>query len=93
MNLLQQFQALTNESSTMDSEREKVEQTLRSQQQQTGALQKELTAVRRRLGEVEHLYVQQRTSSVEVEVQAEDLVCRLGVLERDLKDARADKVG
>ena len=90
--LLKQFQALANETGSFDSEREKMERTLNSQQQQTSALQKELTQVRRRLGEIEQLYTQQRSAGVESEVQADDLVRRLGVLERDLRDARDDKV-
>ena len=83
---------MTNESSNNESERERMEQSLRAHQQQTNSLQKELSSVRRRLGEMEQLYAQQRNASVEVEVQAEDLACRMAVLERDLKESRGDKV-
>lgn len=69
-----------------------MELTLRSHQQQASSLQKELSSVRRRLGEMEQLYTQQRSAGVEIEVQAEDLSCRMAVLERDLKESRDDKV-
>ena len=74
------------------SEREKEEQTLRSQRQQTCALQEELTPVRSRLVKMEHLYKQQKAYIAKLEVKAKDLACGYEVLERDLKDARADKV-
>lgn len=90
--LLQQFQALTNESSNNENEREKMEQTLRSHQKQTSCLEKELNNVRRRLGEMEQLYGQQRSNGVEIEIQAEDLACRMTVLERDLKESNDDKM-
>lgn len=89
--LLKQFQLLVNESSSFDAEREQMERSLRGQQQQTNALQSELANVRRRLGELEQLYTQQRNAGAEAELQAEDLHRRLGVLERDLRDARDDK--
>jgi hypothetical protein len=48
--------------------------------------------VRRRLGELEALYSQQKTAGVQSEMQADDLLRRLGILERDLRDERGDKV-
>ena len=69
-----------------------MERTLRGQQQQTTSLQAELSNVRRRLGELEQLYTQQRSYSVEAEVQSEDLVRRISALEKDLRDAREDKM-
>ena len=69
-----------------------MEQTLRSHQKQTSCLEKELNNVRRRLGEMEQLYGQQRSNGVEIEIQAEDLACRMTVLERDLKESNDDKV-
>jgi len=89
---LKQFQLLANESSSFDAEREQMERTVRSHQQQTSSLQTELSNVRRRLGELEQLYAQQRSSGAEAQLQADDLMRRLGVLERDLRDARDDKV-
>lgn len=90
--LLKQFQALANESSNFDAERENMERSIRSQQQEVTTLQTELMTVRRRLGELEQLYSQQKTAGVQAEMQADDLLRRLGTLERDLRDARGDKV-
>ena len=69
-----------------------MERSLRSQKQQTEALQTELSNVRRRLGELEHLYGKQRTAGAEAELQANELNRRLAALERDLREAREDKV-
>ena len=90
--LLKQFQALANESSNFDAERENMERSIRSQQQEVTALQTELSTVRRRLGELEQLYSQQKAAGAQAEMQADDLLRRLGGLERDLRDARGDKV-
>lgn len=90
--LLKQFQALANETSSFDTERENMERSIRSQQQEVTTLQAELLTVRRRLGELEALYSQQKTAGVQSEMQADDLLRRLGILERDLRDERGDKV-
>lgn len=90
--LLKQFQALANETSSFDTERENMERSIRSQQQEVSTLQAELLTVRRRLGELETLYSQQKTAGVQSEMQADDLLRRLGILERDLRDERGDKV-
>ncbi len=90
--LLKQFQALANETSSFDTERENMERSIRSQQQEVTTLQAELLTVRRRLGELEQLYSQQKTAGVQSEMQADDLLRRLGILERDLRDERGDKV-
>ena len=90
--MLKQFQQLANESSSFDAEREQMERSLRGQQQQTASLQNELSNVRRRLGELEQLYSQQRTTGSEAQLQGEDLLRRLQQMERDLREARDDKV-
>lgn len=90
--LLKQFQALANESNSFDAEREHMERSLRSQKQQTETLQTELSNVRRRLGELEHLYSKQRNAGADAELQANELNRRLAALERDLREAREDKV-
>lgn len=90
--MLKQFQHLANETNNFDAERESMERSIRSQQQEVATLQAELTTVRRRLGELEQLYSQQKSAGVQAEMQADDLLRRLGVLERDLRDARGDKV-
>ena len=87
--LLKQFQLLANKSSSFDAEREQMERSLQSQQQQTNALQGELSNVRRRLSEVEQFYTQQRS---EAELKAENLHRQLVVHEKDLRDARDDKM-
>lgn len=69
-----------------------MERSIRNQQLEVATLQAELTTVRRRLGELEQLYSHQKSASVQAEIQAEDLMRRLGILERDLRDARGDKV-
>lgn len=90
--LLKQFQALSNETNSFDAEREHLERTIRSHQQQTSSLQSELSVLRRKLGELETLYVHQRSAGTEAELQAEDLMRRMNMLERDLRDSRDDKV-
>ncbi|XP_032794482.2 centrosomal protein of 135 kDa isoform X1 [Daphnia magna] len=90
--LLKQFQALANETSSFDTERENMERSIRSQKQEVTTLQAELLTVRRRLGELEQLYAQQKTAGVQSEMQADDLLRRLGILERDLRDERGDKI-
>lgn len=90
--LLKQFQHLANETNTFDSERENMERSIRSHQQEVTTLQSELSTVRRRLGELEQLYSQQKSAGVQAEIQADDLLRRMSVLERDLRDARGDKV-
>ena len=90
--MLKQFQQLANESSSFDAEREQMERTLRGQQQQTTSSQNELTNVRRRLGELEQLYSQQRSAGAEAQLQGDDLLRRLQQMERDLREARDDKV-
>lgn len=69
-----------------------MERSIRSQKQEVTTLQAELLTVRRRLGELEQLYAQQKTAGVQSEMQADDLLRRLGILERDLRDERGDKV-
>lgn len=69
-----------------------MERSIRNQQHEVATLQAELTTVRRRLGELEQLYSQQKSAGVQAEIQTEDLMRRLKVLERDLRDARGDKV-
>ncbi|KAI9560410.1 hypothetical protein GHT06_014427 [Daphnia sinensis] len=90
--LLKQFQALANETSSFETERENMERSIRSQQQEVATLQAELLTVRRRLGELEQLYAQQKSAGVQSEMQADDLLRRLGILERDLRDERGDKI-
>lgn len=89
---MKQFQALANETNSFEAERENMERSIRSQQQEVTTLQAELLTVRRRLGELEQLYAQQKTAGVQSEMQADDLLRRLGILERDLRDERGDKV-
>lgn len=69
-----------------------MERSIRSHQQEVTTLQSELSTVRRRLGELEQLYSQQKSAGVQAEMQADDLMRRMSVLERDLRDAREDKV-
>lgn len=83
---------MANETSNFEAERENMERSVRSQQQEVDTLQSELTTVRRRLGELEQLYSQQKRAGAQAELQTDDLLRRLSALERDLRDARGDKV-
>ncbi len=61
--------------------------------EQASSLQEELGVVRRRLGELEQLYAQQKSSTADASAQGEELTRRLAGLERELRDTHQDKVG
>ena len=61
-------------------------------QQHEQGLQNELSQVRRRLAELEQLYSQQKSVAGDAQLQADELLRRLAQLERELRDAREDKV-